>query len=278
MNTKQILLTIILIISLNQLKAQGLFASFGAGYGIAVSNSILGFNQDNNDVANTFYTENVKGSYGKGVNMNLSFGYMLNKNIGLELAGNYLMGSTYTFTNVDVNAFNSTTQTDEVNAKSFRLIPGIRLVYGEGKMKYYSRIALAIGIMNKLCDNFNRTNTNPSGTDITVSSFEYSGGTYFGFSGAFGLTYNFTDHIALYGELGRNFISWAPTNGAYTSFTINGADQLGNMETQDKNFEYVDKIDQSMNQNSFESRKQLKTYSPMNSLGLTFGLHFSFGG
>ena len=135
---KQFLLTSILIIFLSQLKAQGLFASFGAGYGVAVSGSILGYNEEANSVANTFFTENVKGSYGKGMNLNMSFGYMINKNIGFELAGNYLMGSKYTFTNVDINTNSSTTKIDEVHATSFRLIPGIRLCYGENKLRYYS--------------------------------------------------------------------------------------------------------------------------------------------
>lgn len=278
MNMKQFLLASLLIIFFNQVDAQKLFASFGAGYGIAVSSSILGYNEEDNSVANTFFTENVKGSYGKGMSLNIAVGYMINDKIGLELGGNYLMGSKYTFTNVDINSTTSSTKVDEIHATSFRLIPGIRLSFGENKLKYYSRIGLAIGVMNKLTDNYNRTSTNPGGTELTSSTFEYSGGTYLGFSGAFGLTYDFSEHMALYAEINRYFISWAPTTGEYTNFTVNGEDQLGSMETKDKKFEYLDRIDQSMNQNSFESRKELKVYSPLNSLGLSVGLHFTFGG
>ena len=276
MKTKQLFITAFFLISLSQLKAQGPFFGFGVGYGVPISGTILGYNSEDNNVSNTFFTENVRGSFGKGMNFNLYGGYMVNENIGLELAANYLVGSKYTFTNVDINTNSSSTSIDEMNVTSFRLIPGFRIGFGENKVRYYTRLALAIGLVNKLTDNYNRTSTNPGGTDVTYESFEYTGGKYIGFSGGFGLTYNLSDNIALYGELTRYFISWGATNGELTAYTFNGSDQLGNLTTDQKKYEYVDRIDQSMNNNSGEPTKQLKSYTSMNSLGLNIGLHFTF--
>lgn len=275
MKTKNIILSLVLCCSAVVANAQG-FVGFGGGYGMAISRSVLGYNSEDNSVANTFFTENVKGSYGKGAIVNVYGGFMVNDVIGLELAANYLIGSKYTFTNTDINSMTSSTAVDEANVTSFRLIPTIRLAYGTNQLRYYSRVALAFGLVNKLTNNYTRTFTNPGGTDIRYESFEYKGGLYMGFTGAFGATYNLTDNMALYGELTRYFISWGATEGTLTEATINGADELGNLTTSEKEYVFVEKIDQTMNQNPGEPTKALREYRPLNSLSLNLGLHFTF--
>ncbi len=276
MKTKSILIGAILLCSFGTLKAQKAYAGFGAGYGISISGSVLGYNSMDNSVSNTYFTENVKGSFGRGMNFNVYGGYMINDVISLELAANYLVGSKYTFTNEDISMNSSSKTIYDVNATSFRLIPTIRLSYGENKLRYYSRVALAFGLSNKLTEVSNRTFTNPGGTNVSYEKFEYTGGLYMGFTGAFGLTYQLSDNIALYSELTRYFISWGPTNGQYTEVTVNGVDELGNMTTSEKEFLLVDRVDQSMNQNPGEPTKQLRFFTPLNALTLNLGLHFSF--
>ncbi len=275
MKTKKLLLGALFLCLCAVINAQG-FAGFGAGYGTSISGTVLGYNSSDNSVNNTYFTENVKGSYGRGMNLNVYGGFMVNDIIGLELAANYLIGSKYTFTNSDIDNNSSSTTVYDVHATSFRLIPCIRLSYGENKFRYYSRVALAFGLSNKLTEVSNRTITNPGGTDMIYNSFEYSGGLYMGFTGAFGLTYQLSDNIALYGELTRYFISWGAKEGRFTEYTVNGVDELGNLTTDQKEYLYVDKIDQSMNQNPGEPRKALKFYTPLNALSLSLGLHFTF--
>lgn len=282
MKTKIFILAASLIFSLPALNAQdavndgGIFVGFGGGYGVGISRNVIGYNSEDNSVNNTYYTELVKGSYGHGANFNVYGGYMINNVIGLELAANYLAGSAYTFTNTDIHTLNSTTNVNEVHATSFRLIPGIRLSYGEEKLRVYSRVALAFGLMNRMVDNHTRTTSNPGGTDIRYESFEYSGGKYVGFTGSFGLTYALSDHISLYGELTRYFISWGATDGEYTEATLNGADELGNMTTSEKKYEYVNRVDQTMNQNPGQPTQQVRSFVPLSSLSVNLGLHFNF--
>lgn len=276
MKIKNFIPGIILLFSFGAVNAQSGYAGFGAGYGIGISRTIIGYNSYDNSISNSHFTENVRGSYGRGMNFNVYGGYMVNDVISLELAANYLVGSKYTFTNEDINTNVSSKTIYDVNATSFRLIPTIRLSYGENKVRYYSRVALAFGLVNKLTEVSNRTFTNPGGTNVSYEQFEYTGGIYIGFTGAFGLTYQLSDNIALYSELTRYFISWGATNGQYTEVTVNGVDELGNMTTSEKEFEFVDRVDQSMNQNPGEPTKFLKSYTPLNSLTLNFGLHFTF--
>ncbi|MDQ3111160.1 MAG: TonB-dependent receptor [Bacteroidota bacterium] len=274
MKTKILLLSICCF-SFGLLNAQ-VFIGFGVGYSEGISRKVLGYNSEDNNVANTYFTENVKGSYGRGTNLNVYVGYMLNDVVGFELAGNYLYGGEYYFKSVDINPGTTSTLLQNAYATSIRIIPGFRLCYGENELRYYSRVALALGIANKLIVNYERTTTNGGGTDINEQTFVYSGGNYIGFTGAFGLTYALSERVAVYGELTRYFISWGATEGEYTVSTRNGVDELGNMTTSEKYFEFEDRVDQTMNNNPGEPTKFLKSYSPLNSLGLNVGLHFTF--
>ncbi|MEO5642721.1 MAG: outer membrane beta-barrel protein [Bacteroidia bacterium] len=282
MTTRNFIVIAFSFFSMQLLNAQetseggGIIFGFGGGYGVGTSRTIIGYNSEENNVNNTYYKEGIKGSYGKGANFNVYGGYMLTNVIGLELAANYLAGSPYTFTNVDIDNITSITHVNEIHATSFRLIPGIRLGYGEKKLRVYSRVALAFGLMNKMIDNHTRTTSDPAGTDILYESFEYTGGKYVGFTGSFGLTYSLSEHISLYGELSRYFISWGAKYGEYTEVKFNDADQLGNMTTSEKKFEYVERVDQTMNQNSGEPTKALRSYVPLNTLSVSLGLHFNF--
>lgn len=277
MKTKIYTLVVILFLSVLTLNAQRGFAGFSGGYGIAISRSILGYNSDDNDVSNTFYVENVRGSYGKGAILNLYGGFMVTDVIGLELAANYLIGSPYTFTTLNTNNGNvSSSEVHEISSSSFRLIPTVRLVYGEDKVHFYSRVALTFGLANKLTDKSQYTITNPAGTTIVNSVFVTSGGIYSGFSGGFGLSYDVSDHVAVYGELTRYFISWGATEGRYEEYTTNGRDDLGSMSTSNREFIYVDRVDQTMNQNSGEPTQRLKFSTPLNALSVNLGLHFTF--
>ncbi|HET6992808.1 MAG TPA: hypothetical protein VFJ43_15850, partial [Bacteroidia bacterium] len=94
MKTKIILISSALILSVTVAKAQA-YAGFGIGYGMPIAGTVLGYNSTENTPNNTFSTENVKGSFGKGLNFGGYFGYMTGEHMGLELGVNYLTGSIY---------------------------------------------------------------------------------------------------------------------------------------------------------------------------------------
>jgi hypothetical protein len=278
MKTKNILLSSLLILSLTAAKSQGLYAGFGVGYGMPVCGSVLGYISTDNNPGNTFSTENVKGSYGKGINFGGYIGFMPNENIGFELGVNYLMGSKYKFTSNDINGNSSDISSDEAKVNSLRLNPAVRIGFGTGKFRPYMRAGITIGVMTKMTDEYSRTHSDPGETDITIETFEYTGGTYAGFTGALGMTFGLSDKMSLFGELTNYYISWGATKGAITKSTYNGSDQLGMMTTDQKQFEFVTKIDQTMNTSSSQPSKQLINYSPLSSFGINVGLHFAFGG
>ncbi|CAN5398326.1 hypothetical protein BH09BAC5_BH09BAC5_16790 [soil metagenome] len=275
---KIIILASLTMFAFTQVKSQA-FAGLGIGYGMPATGEVIGFNSNNNNPSNTYSTETVHGSYGTGLNAQGYFGYWFSEVIGAQLGVNYLMGKKYTFENNNVNNSNvSSNATDEVFARSLRLTPALRVGFGHGAVHPYMLGGFTIGMMNKLTDNYNETSLNPSGTNITVWNTEYTGGISLAPFAALGMNIHITEKLLFNAEITGFFANWAPTNGEVVTASYNGADQLGNMTTSQKQFEYVDKVDQSMNTSAGMPTQSLKSYLPMSSIGLTVGLHFEFGG
>jgi hypothetical protein len=279
MKTKNIFLAGVVVLSFTNVNAQSPYVGIGFGYGLPIAGSVIGINSESNNPANTFSDENVYGSYGKGFNFGGYFGYSINDDLGAELGVNYLMGSKYMFKDNRVISSNTTdNSSDEIFSRSLRLTPSIRVEFGEGKISPYVRGGLAFGIMNKITDNFSETFTDPGTIDISEASSEYTGGVSVGFCGGLGMNITLKEKLFLFAELSNYYSSWAPNKRDFTKYTFNGSDRLGGMTTDEKHFEYVDKVDQTMNTSSGESRKELKFYFPMSSFGLNIGLHYAFGG
>ncbi|HET6990387.1 MAG TPA: hypothetical protein VFJ43_03645, partial [Bacteroidia bacterium] len=170
--------------------------------------------------------------------------------------------------------------TDEVSASTFRISPGIRMGFTHGKFYPYARAGLLFGLFNKIIDNSVETAKSPAniGADITEKKYEMTQGNSFGSMGALGLKYSISDHISIFAEVGGYMNNWAPLKGELIKATLNGTDIMGSLNTSDKQFEFKDKVDNSMNSDQNSPTIALKKYFPMSSLGFTLGMHFTFGG
>src|SRR2546421_63968 len=92
--------------------SQGGYLNIGMGYAFPSAIQNLGTTQ----VGST--QELVVGSFGKGLNFGATIGYMMNENIGVELAFSYLSGGEYTFIDtLDI--------TEKVSGSMIRLIPAL---------------------------------------------------------------------------------------------------------------------------------------------------------
>jgi hypothetical protein len=276
MKIKILFLSVISFVAVSSLKAQGPYAGFGIGYGLPFPATVLGNNSSSNSAGNSFSIENVRGSYGSGLNFGVYVGDMISEQVGFELGINYLMGHKYMFENDDATPPGSDNISDEMFARSLRLTPSLRVGFGTGTIRGYMRGGFAIGVMNTVTDNTTETATSPGATDVWVESFVYRGGISFGFSGALGMQIPISDNMSFFAEASDYFVNWSPKEGELTESTLNGSDQLGSMTTDQKQYEFVDEVNQSMNTSSSQPTQQLKFYFPMSSFGLNIGLHFAF--
>lgn len=257
--------------------AQGPYAGAGFGYGLPVSGSVIGVDRERDVPANTYSNEATRGSFATGINFGGYFGYMINAYMGFEVGANYLLGKQYTFTYHERYSPDIDERTvDDVSARSLRLLIATRIGFGEGKFRPYLRGGLAFGVLNKITDETKTTALYFGTTTVTEEIHELTGGISAGFAGALGMNYSLSGNLFLSAEITNYYASWGPRYGKLTKSTQNDVDQLPGMTVSEKEFEFVDKTDQSMNTSSASPTKSIRTFFPMSSFGLTIGVHYTF--
>src|SRR5262245_35719859 len=152
--------------------AQGSYMNAGFGYGLPAGDR-LGTTEPNNNAE-----ENVYGSFGKGLTIGLNTGYMVKDYIGFDLGIWYVIGSTYEFvTNGD--------RVHQVSGHTLRIMPNVKVTGGDAN-KPYAKFGLILGVSTVLNDN----ETFTSGGNSVYADHEFTGGSSFGWTGAFGIDFS----------------------------------------------------------------------------------------
>ncbi|MGB4230138.1 MAG: outer membrane beta-barrel protein [Bacteroidales bacterium] len=264
------------------------YINVGGGYnlGIAnqtllnIANQTLLINYESTD--NIQKIENVKTSLGKGLNFGLNIGYMFNGNIGIDLQCSYLLGDettgeykyNYTYFNNNYYDFGKIS----LKSQMFRVNPSIIIASGFDKLDPYAKFGVILGFGSITLNYLYEEYENNQLQDKEVVKWKMDGGMAFGISSALGLMYHISDLISVYGELDLVSMSYAPTNGVMTEYTVNGADKLPDLTTDAKEIEFLDEItyDYDNPPSTAEPSKELKFYFPYSSIGLNIGVRFSF--
>ena len=264
------------------------YINVGGGYnlGIAnqtllnIANQTLLINYESTD--NIQKIENVKTSLGKGLNFGLNIGYMFNGNIGIDLQCSYLLGDettgeykyNYTYFNNNYYDFGKIS----LKSQMFRVNPSIIIASGFDKLDPYAKFGVILGFGSITLNYLYEEYENNQLQDKEVVKWKMDGGMAFGISSALGLMYHISDLISVYGELDLVSMSYAPTKGVMTEYTVNGADKLPDLTTDAKEIEFLDEItyDYDNPPSTAEPSKELKFYFPYSSIGLNIGVRFSF--
>ncbi|MDI3544986.1 MAG: hypothetical protein PWP68_403 [Rikenellaceae bacterium] len=272
---------LLMIISLFSIAAYSQFyINVGGGYNLGIATqSLLANYEGTNDIEKI---ENVKVSLGKGLNFGLNLGYMFNGNIGIDLQCSYLLGDEATGESKDYYTFMNTNYYDyeknSIKSQMFRVNPSIIIASGFDKLDPYARFGVILGFgsitFNRLYEEYENNQLEHK----KIEKWKMDGGIAFGISSALGLMYHISNLISVYGELDLVGMSYAPKKGVMTEYTINGADQLPELTTDDKEIDFVDDItyDYDNPPSSAEPSKELKFYFPYSSIGLNIGVRFSF--
>lgn len=274
-------LTLVMFISLFSVAAYSQFyINVGGGYNLGIANQSLLYNYEStNDIEKA---ENVKISLGKGLDFGLNLGYMFNSNLGIDLQCTYLLGdeatgeskSTYTFYNTKYYDYEKIS----IKSQMIRVNPSIIIASGFEKLDPYAKFGVILGFGSITCSYLGEDYINDQLQNKEVQEWKLNGGMAFGLSSTLGLMYHISDLISVYGELNLVGMSYAPTKGVMTKYTVNGSDRLPNLTTDDKEIDFVDDITYDYNNppSSAEPSKELKNYLPYSSIGLNIGVRFSF--
>jgi len=264
----------------NTMSAQkGAYAKFNLGYNFSLNSDNITTESTTTDGV-TLSEKNITGSFGKGLALGGTFGYMFSDNIGAELGLNYLLGGT--FESEDKSTGTTTgfeyvsTLNQKFSAKMFQINPSIVLSAGKTKgLNPYARFGIVLGMAGKITNENDRVQTG-LGAYTSKSVNELSGGMALGWSAAFGATYNFSEKLGLFGEMNMINMSWAPTSMTVTESTTDGVDNLPTMDVNQKETEFVDEVKSTDNVSNTVASTALKNNFSFSSLGIQIGLRFQF--
>ena len=166
--------------------AQGSHFSVGFGYGFPAGDR-LGISEQNN------VEKNISGSFGKGLTIGLNTGYMVNDNVGLDLGIWYVMGATY---KVESGNGSNGSDTHLASGNTLRIMPAAKIKGGKLNRPYV-KFGPLLGISTTLNDD--ETFTSPQTT--VYANHKYTGGTSFGWTGAFGIDFSEDQNTSIFLEI-----------------------------------------------------------------------------
>jgi outer membrane protein W len=231
---KRNLLLIIALFVATSMSAQ-FYAGLGVGYALGASKRVNG-----TEVSGTV-TTNIYGSYGQGFSPNLKLGFMFSDNMGIELGVSYLFGASQTKTKTEYIL-------KEAKSDGLRLAPQLVYKLDNG---FYGRFGMIIPVLGKtvITETDDKFNVSPiPGSPVYVkkeTEMETKGSFSIGFIGAIGYGYSLNDNMTIFGEVEYIGLSIKSGSSTFTKYDVAGKDQLANMKTAQKEYEFVDEIDSS---------------------------------
>ena len=268
---KRNLLLIIALFVATSMSAQ-FYAGLGVGYALGASKRVNG-----TEVSGTV-TTNIYGSYGQGFSPNLKLGFMFNDNMGIELGVSYLFGASQTKTKTEYIL-------EEAKSDGLRLAPQLVYKLDNG---FYGRFGMIIPVLGKTVITYSDDHmmVAPNTFVKKETEMETKGSFSIGFIGAIGYGFALNDNMTIFGEVEYIGLSIKSGSATFTKYDVAGKDQLANMDTHQKEYEFVDEIDSSkdnlIDPNTFKPKNPdtpwlvLKQKAPFSSLGFNIGITMTF--
>lgn len=249
----------------------GLNTGFGANSGASTNLApVLGIYNSTEISSSVESIEIKKIGLGKGLNVGLLAGYMFNKNIGVELGINYLMGSTTEFNN---NYLNGASKITEIKGKVLQFKPTVVLSAGMSKINPYAKLGLTLG--NPKAEITTNSN-DPANAEFFETVAELTGKMALGFHGGMGLNYNLNSKITLFAEILYTGLTFRPENSKFTKATENGVNVLPLIDVVDKETIFVTDILTNAPNNSNLPSRSPAIDIPFNNVTLNIGLKYGF--
>ncbi len=273
-----ILATIAVCLFTNDLYSQGAYTSINVGYGISSSSQNISGIQNTTTGSNSSTYEQIETSLGKGLRIGAAYGYMFNKNLGLELGASYLLGGT------TAAKMTSTTSTTDISlsANMLQINPSFVMALGLDKINPYAKFGIIIG-SGSINGERNSKYTSTSSSSLSTASynddvikFVYNGGLSFGVNASIGAIYTVNEKMSVFGEFLIVNMAYAPTTGEQTVYTHNGVDKLSTLTIKDKKVNYVNTYTTtSVSSPDTQPTTQLSQKFPFSSIGINVGIRIN---
>jgi hypothetical protein len=241
--------------------------SFGLASQNITSNISIGRTQSSNTL--------IKGSFGKGINLNGYMGYLLKHNMSCEVGLSYLNGANFKGRSSKDSVF---TQDLSISGNMLRISPCIKISSDDKEKK--TRVYLKVGFVARLAGKItveSKFFEIQSNTE-TFSETKFSKGLSLGATATAGFDRLLTERTKLFADVFFIAQSWAPKNGDIIKYSVNGVDQLDVLNPVQKHIQFNNNYTTTTNaQSTFQPSQQLKQYHNFSSIGFKIGLQVVLG-
>lgn len=194
--------------AITSINAQGLYVQPGVTYMAPSTNEVLGQKVENALTLGSEINSSLVGSYGSGVGLDLTLGYMLSRNFGFEIGASYVMGQKTL-----IEEFTDGSNYDRSYATNQRLTisPAFVVDAGNETLSPFARFGLLFPVSGQT-DGLRESNHPimvsaavplfyPTATDFEATSIA-KGQFSLGFNAAFGLRYQINEMVSAFGSVG----------------------------------------------------------------------------
>jgi hypothetical protein len=264
--SKTLFVMLIICLFTSNLFSQGLYVTINTGYATGInSSSITNYTETSSSRSYDY----VSLSFGKGVNLGGTVGYLFSRNLGVELGISYLMGGKTTGT----DTYTDRIDLDTYSAKMFRINPSFVISAGLDKVNPYAKMGFVVGT-----GSFTHNNTETFFNGVVyLTDYKWNGNLALGFTSALGATFKLNNNISLFGELNLIGLNYSPKKMVVTKATDNGIDVLGDISTYNKETNFVSGY--SVNKNNpidyTKPNTSVIVSYPFSSFGINFGIRIS---
>lgn len=266
--------------------AQGFYIKAAGGYAFPLAQQEvlqeLTYHSElvGNNTVTTQKTGSVKGSYGAGTSLNLSFGYKFSPFIGFDLNLNYLRGQAYKATSSSTSSSSSTTATinqETSNEQGVLVSPAMIFMAGTGSVRPYATAGAIVGL-TKLVDRSTLVYVVEKQESTLESEEETTGDISIGFRGGIGLEFILSKRIGFFTEALVTSMNFSPNESEYTKYIVNGDDNLDKLTIHDKKAVYSNSITiiSGSTQDDDTPRQELRQQRPLSSISVNMGFKIRF--
>jgi hypothetical protein len=265
-------LTLLSLLNTTSIQAQKFYAGVHSSYHFGMGGVMNGYlSATSSSLSATLKDEKV--NFGKGIQAGINFGYLLNKNIGIELTFSKALKQNMEMENQIRPSWNGKySEIIGFNTSSTILSPAIVIKTNYEKLNIYSKLGVMV-LKSKQQNTYYENNN----TFITDIEYDVEGISGVGFRAALGTSIKINKLIDLQLEINTSNITAKPKREIETKHVENGINLLPTMTVQDKETEFVDEYTITATPAPTNvPNKSLNIYLPYNTLGIQLGLIFKF--
>jgi outer membrane protein W len=230
-------------------QAQNFFVKLGGGYALSLASQNISTTSEGTNI------EGHYGSYGEGILPALTLGYTFNKNIGIEVAGTYLIGKKFEHTHTTAGL----TETHKEWGEGILISPSVFVQAPMKNVTPYARFGGVVGMVKV------KEETTESGTGARTGTdkVQHSGKMGLGMNGALGIKFKAGKMLDIFAELFGTAMNYGPEKRENTE-TYSGG-------TLDPTITYEESYSTTSTNTSLTPR------FPFSNFGLNVGVILTFG-